>query len=706
MHRIVLNTIILTFFTLFKLYGASETTPIQWAKSIEKATSSRDIFYKYVGINSRETFNMVWTSEGSNTLINKLDSYDDPRNVWYYFLLGISTTQTSVQKSAENFTKAIQLARGRPGTSWVLFNEFRNIKQKRWADKCLVELERSMLASGTLSLPMAAQQLLIFADEEQQSGNAELQELYLKWANRFERNPFWQNALTGFNSIPSDPGNGIESFKKVFQSINDSWLLQLSLLRYSYKWIKAAILFFILGIFLIAILETLPVAIHPAMENFPVSVIYNLKYFLTIAIIMSFSVFSLIAVLLFLILLLWPYSTKKGFLGLAIFFLILSPIDARIEEALRKSLSETGPAGLFRNAVYHGWERELEVTLSENLDNESSNHLSHLAAAIYTFKKNSLQSSLYHLRNAEKIAPNDPVLLTTTGNLFALINDPETAETYYNKCLQLYPDDPFATYNLGQLKIRNAEAAEGGELIAKAARLSPIRINNFITDNAHYFVNDWPRLREYIQPDYSTQYFWKNIFPVTRGTWDSTSEIWGVSLFGIPAKMSAIILPVIFFLAFSIRKKTANDIVNFCKLCGNPMCRKCRDGAICNTCSHSTESSHNENVKNRIRQKIIANRRRKHKLKALILNLLFPGTGTLYNRDNLRISGILLMAITSLFYATYFMVATIKMAYPAELMDKMFLILLLGPAIYNMFFLGAFLKNIGSYINEGKNYGS
>lgn len=706
MRKLIPATFLLIIFALFLQIQAEQTVPVQWSKSISKAVSSRDSFYKYVGISSRETFNLVWTSEGSNTLSKKLERYNEPRNVWFYFLRGISTTRSSVQQSAENFNKAIQLCRGRPGTAWVLFNEFRFIKQKRWADKCLVELERSMLASGTLSLPLAAQQLMVFADKEDKAGNQELAQLYQKWARRFERAPFWQDALKGFNSIPSDPGNGVESFKSVIQNISNSWILQVSLLRYLYKWLKIAIIFFIISILLVTISETLPVAIHPTMENFPVSVIYNLKYFLTIAILLSFSVFSIIAVLLLLILLLWPYSNKKGFLSICAVFLVLSPVDARIEEALRKSISETGPAGLFRNAIYHSWERELEVTLSANLETEGSNHLSHLSAAIYTFKKGSLQSSLYHLRNAEKIKPNDPVLLTTTGNLFALNNDPETAETYFKKCLKLYPNDPYATYNLGQLKIRNAEAAEGGDLIAKAARLSPIRVNNFITDNAHYFNNDWPRLREYIQADYSPDYFWKNIFPSSRGDWNSTSDMWGISLFGIPAKISAVLLPLAFMIAFAIRKKTANDIVNYCKLCGNPMCRKCRDGAICNTCSHATESSHNENIKNRIRQKIIAERRRKHKLKALILNLIFPGSGTIYNRDNIRISGVALIFFTSIFYATYYTIATVKFSYQSALMDKMFFLLIAVPVIYNIFFFGTFIKDILGYIEEGKNHGS
>ena len=132
----------------------------------------------------------------------------------------------------------------------------------------------------------------------------------------------------------------------------------------------------------------------------------------------------------------------------------------------------------------------------------------------------------------------------------------------------------------------------------------------------------------------------------------------------------------------------------FCKLCGSPMCKKCRIGQLCHDCVQITESTREEPQKKQLKSKIKNRRQRLIQLTTIFLNLLFPGAGEFYKEDKINISGIVLIAITSCIYATYIAFFTFDFSYPFWVIKNCFTVIFLCLLIYNLFFIITSLKDL------------
>lgn len=708
MPKVKPTTALFFFFTffLFTSVPSAKYIPLLWERPIYDALNSRDGYFNKVGItHDKATLNMLFTPKGSKALKEQLELNKDESSPWYHFLSGIVNLRSSDSSKFENFSNAIGSANNNPGVIWVLFLEFYQTRQGQWADSCLTLLEKHFLSIGAQSAPIISQQLLAIAKSENEKGNNLSFRKYVEWSARFEQYPFWQIFMRGLGALPQQPQVFVDACKKCITMIRSSWLLQLTLLYYLYRWLWLAFFFFITILFITLSIEMIPIALHPIAEIFPSSVSPRLKNLLTGAMFVSLSVFGIIPFFLIATFIYWPYvqKWKKAFLVICFFSLALSPINPRIQDLFRVSLSLDTSLGLFRKVTSEGWHTDLENRIMKNLTIEDSDYLSHTSAAILDLKKESISTSTAHILNAEKLKINDPVILTTAGNIYYAAGDFKLAKMYYKKCVETYPDYAPAKYNLGLLNFYMKNPSESSKQMAQASDLNPDLVNNFNEKNAHYFIDTLPLQRQFLQPDYSPNYFWRHVFPSYWGSWEGANKIWGFNSLGVPPLLFPFVVLLLIVLLFILAKlKLYPDRRRFCKLCGSPLCKKCRIGQFCRNCVRITESTHEEAQKKQLKLKMKGRKERVIQVTTIILNLLFPGAGELYRENTVAFSGIILIIITSCFYATYVAFFTFDFSYPFWVAKNSFTFIFFGLLLYNLFFAVVSIKDLLIELQSGE----
>ena len=688
----------LFIFFLFTAASSAKYTPLLWERPIYDALNSRDEYYKRVGIkHDNATLNMLLTSKGSLALKEQLDLHKEENSPWYQFLCGIVNLRSSDNSEIENFLNTIKYATDEPGILWVLFLEFYQTRQIEWADSCLKQLEKHFLSIGGQSAPIISQQLLAIAKSEIEKGNNLSFRKYIEESARFEQYPFWQIFMQGWVTLPQNPPAFINACKECINMIRASWLLQITLLNYLFTWFWFSIFFLLLIIFVTICIEILPIALHQITEIFPPVISSYLRYLLALVMLISLTFIGIIPFFLITIFIMWPYAKKwkKIFLVFCLSLLVSFPLDARIRDMFRVSLSTDTSLGLFRKVISEGWHSDLEDKILQKLKIDDRDYLSYTSAAILDLKKNRIPSSINRILEAEKLKTDDPVILTTAGNIYYAADDLNSAQKYYKKCSEIFPDYAPGRFNLGQLNFYMKKMSESTEQVSCASDLNPDLVNKFIDKNAYYFPDSLPILRQFMQADYSPGYFWRKVFPLYWGSWEGAKKIWGLNFFGVSPLLTPLLILtlIILFMLFSKIKSHSVNLL-FCKLCGRLLCKKCSIGHLCRNCIQMTESTHEELQKKQLKSKIKNRAQRQIQNITIILNLLFPGAGELYKESNINFSGIFLITITACIYATYVAFFTFDFSYPFWVVKNCFTFLFLCLLIYNLYFVIVSIKDL------------
>lgn len=142
-----------------------------WASKVDSALRARDSFYKAI-LPDPSNYSIISLNEiQQSDMCERLIASPDSTNAWYNFLLGTLQCQGGKTTSSGYFATALSLAQQDPGTTWVLFIEFTRNRQPMWAERCLMHLEKLLLASGAASAPAIAQQILFYAFLSDKQGN-------------------------------------------------------------------------------------------------------------------------------------------------------------------------------------------------------------------------------------------------------------------------------------------------------------------------------------------------------------------------------------------------------------------------------------------------------------------------------------------------------------------------------------------------------
>lgn len=660
------------FLFLSPVLTFSYELPLLWDKEITEALNDRDYCYQHLNLQSNNTtidkLRSSLNQEEQTALRTRCELLQNDSNPWYYFLSGILSAAEAKEKASEYFALAIKAADKKPGSLWVLFMEFHKARMEPLATECLSRLEKYFLASGAQSASVISGQLLVLAKEEKKGGNRTKALQFFLWSKRFERHPFWQNIFGIYAFMVTDPGVAFSSLKECFILLQSSWSLQLSFLYYLYAWIKIALIFFSGISFLIISIEALPTLLHRSSDIFYTALPSTLRYLFCIAILIPFSLFGIVPFIFIFSLLYFNHveSSRKVLLWIVIAVCILSPVDARIQDFFNNVLSPKTPLGLYRKAAYETSYPALDICVLEAVSSNPNDYLTQLTAAIIALKKEEAYAAKTHIAKALRVNPSDPVVLTTAGAISFLSGEIDSAHYYFTTCIKNFPQYESAYFNLGQTQLSIMNAFDGTDNLKKASILNPIAINSFMEKNDSCFANNWPKLRQLMQTDYKPAYFFIHVLPRHTGSWQGAADLWGAGSYGLSPLHFLLITFIIMLLRITIKIKSpiAVDKIFYCSICGSAMCKKCRVGPVCGTCNDALSVIQKNNIREKIKTKIIWRKNVVFKSTIHLLNFLFPGAGYLYQTKTIAVIPTLLSSITSFVYALYLLFFTTHFSYP------------------------------------------
>lgn len=656
----------------------ARSAAVFWEHEISAALDSRDSCYRLATIDTA-AFRRIPLAGSRFPLIQQ-----DTTVPWPFFLRGMACINDSDEIASTNFDRAVALAEKDPGRIWVLSQEFDRCGIISWEEKCLSKLELLFLTAGARSAPVIVQQLLFCSTHAKGKDS----DFYVGWAQRFDRRSAWPSlcaaaTVKGFRDVSGTIG----CLRNAAVAMTQSWEAQLAFAKGLSTWLFLVVTILFAGILIGIGSRFLSPALHTIAERFPDVFTSRGKLLLTLAVFISTIFLGVIPFAWIFLFVVWRRlpPKEKALAIIALVLLLLAPLGIKLGDMFDETLRSDGSVQLYKQAIDEGYYEGLDSIVSSRKPVGGSDYLVHVAAAIYSCKKGQPLSAFPHIKVARMLAKDDPVVIVTAGNALYYASDLSGARNAYQQCIRLYPWYEPAYFNLGQYYFAAMETAKGMEYTTLAARLEPENVNAFIKKNNEYFSKDWPPLRQLMWPDFSPGYFWKTVFPTHCGTWDTAQERFGAMFFGLRLQwyivVSLLLAALLLVMDFLIWSKDVVKKVSSCKLCQTPVCRKCKRGSICRDCFSATQQIRNEQIRQRIMGKIQTKAVRTHTLTALVLDILFPGTGMVFRSAPVYRS-LPLVTLTAAIYATCASVAGACFEYPGWPLDKLSVIVYAGGAMY------------------------
>lgn len=650
---------------------SGDTPALYLHNQIDYALELRDQYFSTLGIGPESMHDGLQTLPQLNEIRSRLAERPDSDNPWYSFLMGLTDAVTSRVDAAFYFSTALKKAGDDPGTTWLLFVEFDRYSQELWANNSLRQLERQLLARGARAAPVIAQQLMHYARTASEEKIKD-DDYFREWIGVFDPHTVWpslQKIREGFPLRPHEVLAGVEDLTGRFTR---SWQLQLTVAHTAVRWIARVVLLFMIGGIAGLAVRYLPVALHPLSEILPPWVPPRFRTAVTLCICIVALALGLYPSLWLLVFLLVRRvrGRERGLVAVCIGLLALWPFATRIEDMVRSCRAPDNAPALFTKALREGHYGALEKELVQRARRDPDDYLTQCACALTYLKKSDLHRALKHVRRADSLSPDDPVVLTASGAIYYHGGLAPSARPRFERAGELFPDYAPTVYNLGQYYLKTMETLDGMEYITHATKLDPRWVNRFIHKNETYFTEHWPRQREFMLADYPPGYFWRRVFPRYNGSWETASRLWGATMLGLGLLPSAVIaialaLAAVVFAMRAWRGPTRGiKRVLSCSACGAPVCRKCMRGTFCASCSATLDP-----VRDKGRRTALSDQRRESRdkvflLLATVMHAVFPGTKSLVTGVGVKGRTWGLLAATSAVYASLLGLATARFAYP------------------------------------------
>jgi len=672
------------------------SVPQFWEKEISDALDGRDNYFQRIGLDTSlyKTGNL--SSETRQTIGRNLMRFQELENPWFNFLSGMllegqggSGRNSAVPRYIDMyFSKALALAEQDPGLTWALLGEFHRFKIYLWENKCLSQMEKLFLSAGAQRSPLLAQQLLYYAVMAEKD-DPEQAERYQDWARQFDPNQPWSLIRKMWLHLLSNPPVVISTFSELLKLIGESWPLQIVFLADMVQWLHKSIAIAVMSLLILLGIKHAGKSLHAIADLFPAAVPPRLRQFYSMSMFFACGFFGMVPFLWALMLLIWRYlsGAERALAGVCIAFLIAAPLGDRVESMFQASLNSGASLSLFRASLDEGYSPGAAQIIRINAAKHPDDYLAQLAAANFAVKASDILSAQEFIAKAERLSPQDPVVILTAGNIYYYAQDSGKANDYFSRCIKMFPELEATFFNpclyyFGEMKIM-----EGMNLIESAGKLNPGRISSFIKKNDDYFSGEWPRLRHVLQPDYKSIYFWKTVFPRYWGTWKNAESSWGASSLGLNPVGYWILCVALTVILIRTGRNSGVKKIFFCKLCGVPICRKCKAKEYCAPCYESVEHIPDQTIMHQILTKASLKRYRTRIVVPNAISMLFPGMGPLYANESLTAGPLLLALLSSAIYAVYVTAHAITFAYPLFVAGGLFWALLAPCFGYTIFFL-------------------
>jgi tetratricopeptide (TPR) repeat protein len=495
-------------------------------------------------------------------------------------------------------------------------------------------------------------------------------------------------------STAYDEGRGIVA------TIANSWSIQLSSMLIFFLWVRQCLIFIVLGLFITLGISYVPSSLHRINHLFPSSFSPRIKTYFSVLSFLSMIAFGVLPFLWVLACIIWRQCGKrdKWITVACCILLVLFPLSVRFEDMLRSSLSPDGTLSLFKKSVEEGYSIDLDKVIRNHAASHGNDYLAQAAAALFAAKKNDMNFAMSAVQKARMLRVNDPVVLLTEGNVDFLAGAMEKAKNAFEACIKQFPDYAQAYFNCGQYYLGTVETIKGMECIDRATKLDPQTINSFIKTNDESSSKKWPRLRQLMPPEYKAAYFWKNVFPRYGGSLATTNTLWGGYFAGVHIAGYCIVslLVLLLLVIFDVFAWSGNRVrkISLCKLCGLAMCRQCKRGVVCGNCYQALHQIRNENIRQRIIEKILLKNKRIKHCFSYCIDVVFPGCGMAYYATGSRFTGFCFIMVSSIVYATLFSIYFLPFSCPYWFTRGILVPLYFMVPVYNLiFFVRAIIKS-------------
>ncbi len=666
-------SLLLTYFSIVCSAFSTHASPAAffWDKEIDSALTVRDNFFASCGISGQDSLFGLTSNSISATLADKIINSPNKEHAWYNFFSGAlllysdSPSESTKETADAYFNGALQTAAVDPGTTWLLFCAFKKLNVLTWQEKSIQQLYKIMLTTGTQRAPAIVQQLLFYGLKDPASLKNGHRDFYLAWANKFDNRLIWAQFWKAYYSFLTNPIESLSLIVNEFSLHTATWSFSLGLAAIAWDWLGIFILICICALMALLAARHLPGATHKISHRFPKIVPPLLRQVFAIIIVLSVLFFGIIPFLWFLAFVLWRQlpTSRKITAGIALVLLALTPCYIFISDILMQPTLPKNPLALYQRSLGEGYSTDLEQTLRADAQTPK-NYIALVALANCALKNNNIALAQSAISRAEKIKPEDPVVLLCAGNTSFFAQDFNKANEYFSRCLKLFPEMETSFFNPCTYYFSTMRITEGISLIENATKLNSERISDYIKTNDDYFGSTWPMLRQYIQPDYENVYFAKNILVDYKKASQTAPILFGTLFFGI-SPIGYLIMSGIFFiilLLWGISSGSSRKF--FCKQCDIPICQSCKRSIYCSSCYALVGDITNETLAQQMGGRIS---RRTKLIDASIqcaFNLALPGSGVLLKNVKFLFIPTLQVLFGIALYASLWITVNAHSSYP------------------------------------------
>ena len=682
---------------IFFFIPALCSSPLFLEREIHAALQSRDSYYRQAGVAGLLFPCLLHDSTRMDSLQARNNAFatdypDVLPTPWFNLLAGLGASTRSSESMNLFFGKAFDAASFDPGKTWVLATELGRLGFTQWEQTCLENLQKLMFSRGSDASFVAAQLLLYKALRAKKNGQRSLATSYDMLSHKFDPSlvgPIVQNIASAF---PFQVTTMYEESEKLIAAVSHSWGAQLSCALNAFLWIRSTVALLVIGLFFVVGIKYAPTALHWLIELFPRAISPKWKKYFGCLLFFSFISFGILPFLWLLSALIWKYCIKrdKWIVGVGCFFLILYPFGVRFEDMLRQCLSPEGSVSLFTKAISEGNYPDLGRAVRKAAAMRPDDYLAQTAAAIVALKGDDRASAQLFTAKARTLRSDDPAAALTEGIVFYCSGQIHKALAAYESLCQRSAAPLQAVFNYSQCCLVSNETVKGMEYLDRATKIDPVAVNGFIAVNDAMFLKKWPKLRQFMAPNYTPVYFWSKIFPQYGGNWKTADALWGASCMGIPLAWYCVCAPF-FLIAFLLtnyffRSPRGVIKISHCKLCQTPMCRRCKKGALCDRCFQQLHQIRNENIRQRIIEKILHKNRRTKQICTSLMDVVFPGCGMLYQASGAPAAAFLFMTLAASVYGALYALHSIPMVCPFSAVKNVIVFAEMSLPLFNVAF--------------------
>jgi|GEM_PF-1227831 len=498
-------------------------------------------------------------------------------------------------------------------------------------------LEASMLSQGWTRLPEAASWLLVTASDLSSTNQAEKAALVRSVASRLDPVspvPEWSQAKVSIFKFELAPAytHVREAYNRIVAYPENQQVLVFNLLRL----LRYALALTCLLLLLSWVIRYWPFIIHELAERLPRDSSLYLRYAVLSLIPVALMVagLGLISMCFLAAAVVWKHARRyeRLLIGLIILFVGAQPRLAGMESTISSYFDQSGPEAIYQRSVDEGWSEDLQNRIEKGLSRATTSERAILTASksIVLRKQSAYSQALDMGREAARLDPTDPRVITNLGTQRSLLGQYDTPTRLYTKIKGGNWDNGPLLFNMGQSIAWRGRTDSMAKLIASASPVARYRIDVVARQNSNAFQT-LPPNRQVMDPELAPRPLWTKIvddYLAQRWVldrWDLQTGLVDIPPKAVLPLSIALILVLTWWGNRPERRKTLFE----CRTCGRVMCRVCRKGIHCAQCFRRLSGIEEVDLRNQLLDRIDHESDGRRKLLRLTMDLALPGTGRL-----------------------------------------------------------------------------